>query len=329
MPKHSRRWMVIASLCCAALTAAAPTTVLASDGFPSRAIRLIVASSAGSEPDILGRLVALHMGPDLGQPIVVDNKPGAGGLIGVAAVAGAASDGYTIGLVPQATLALSPHLLTRKLFDPLTDITPLGLLSVSGNALMVAANSPLKTYADLVAQAKAQPGKLSFGSWGEGSAGHVSGEIMKKSAGLDMQHVPYKASSEAMMGMLGGEVDAIFGGWGQASTQAKAGKIRVLAVTSPQRAAIFPDAPTFKELGIPFGLNSWYGLIGPRNLPAPVLQRLEDSMQKAARHPDVVARLTALGMQAQSSTAAQLRERLRADHAIWGRQIAETGIQPR
>ncbi|WP_043008113.1 Bug family tripartite tricarboxylate transporter substrate binding protein [Comamonas testosteroni] len=325
MQKHSRRWMVIASLCCATLA----TSTQASDKFPSRPIRLIVASSAGSEPDILGRLVALHMSPDLGQPIVVDNKPGAGGLIGVAAVASAVADGYTIGLVPQATLALSPQLLTKKLFDPLTDITPLGLLSVSGNALMVSAKSPVKTYADLVAQAKARPGKMSFGSWGEGSPGHISGEIMKKASGLDMQHVPYKASSEAMMGMLGGEVDAIFGGWGQASTQVKAGKARVIAVTSPQRAAVFPDAPTFKELGISFGLNSWYGLIGPKNLPAPVLKRLEDSMQKAAQHPDVVARLTALGMQPQSSTAAQMSERLRTDHAIWGKKITEVGVQPR
>lgn len=298
-------------------------------GFPSRPIRLIVASSAGSEPDILGRLVALHMGPDLGQSIVVDNKPGAGGLIGAAAVAAAPSDGYTIGLVPQATLALSPHLLKKKLFDPLTDITPLGLLSISGNAMMVTANSPVKSYADLVAKAKANPGKMSFGSWGEGSAGHISGEIMNKTAGLDMQHVPYKASSEAMMGMLGGEVDVIFGGWGQASTQVQAGKVRVIAVTSPKRAGIFPDAPTFQELGMPFGLNSWYGLIAPKNLPAPLLKRLEESMHKAATHPEVVARLTTLGMQAQASTAQQLRERLQTDHGVWGQKIAEVGVLPR
>ena len=324
MQKHSRRW-VIASLCCASLS----MTVQAGEGFPSRPIRLIVASSAGSEPDILGRLVALHMGADLGRSIVVENKPGAGGLIGAAAVTSANADGYTIGLIPQATLALSPHLLTKKLFDPLTDITPIGLLTVSGNALMVSAQSPLKTYADFVAKAKADPAKMSFGSWGEGSAGHISGEIMKKAAELNMQHVPYKASGEALMGLLGGEVDAIFGGWAQASTQVKAGKVRVLAVTSPQRAAIFPDTPNFKELGIPFGLNSWYGLFAPKNLPTPVLKRLEESMQKVAQHPDVVARLTNLGMQAQSSTAVQLRERLNNDYEIWSKKVAEVGVKPR
>lgn len=325
MKKHTPRWLALASLCCLSLN----VTAQGNDGFPSRPIRLIVASSAGSEPDVLGRLVAQHMTTDLRQSVVVDNKAGAGGLIGVAAVAAAASDGYTIGLVPQATLALSPHLIAKKLFDPLTDITPIGLLSISGNALMVPAQSPLKSYADLIARAKANPGKLSFGSWGEGSAGHISGEIMKKSAGVDIQHVPYKASNEALMGMLGGEVDAIFSGWGTASTQVKAGTARVLAVTSPQRATVFPDVPNFRELGIPFGLNSWYGLIAPKNLPAPVLKRLEDSMQKVAKQPDVAARLTSMGMQPQSSTAAQLRERIHADYDIWSKQIVEVGIQAR
>lgn len=321
----SQIWTVIASLCTASLATAAQ----ASDGYPSRPIRLIVASSAGGEPDILGRMVAQHMSPDLGQPIVVENKPGAGGLIGVAAAASAAADGYTIALVPQATLALSPHLVTKKLFDPLTDISPVGLLCVSGNALLVPAKSTLKSYADFVAQAKANPGKLSYGSWGEGSAGHLSGEIMNKSASVNIQHIPYKASNEALMGMLGGEVDAIFTGWGTASTQAQAGTVRVLAVTSPQRATVFPDVPNFLELGIPFGLNSWYGLVAPKNLPTPVLKRLEDSMQKVVKQPDVAARLASMGMQPQTSTAEQLRERIHIDHGIWGKKIAEVGVQPR
>lgn len=325
MKKYLLQLSGMASLCCLSLTAAAQ----AGASFPTRPIRLIVPASAGGEPDILARLVAQHMTTDLKQPIVVDNKVGAGGLIGVAAVSAAKPDGYTIGIVYQAVLALSPHLIAKKLFDPLTDIAPIGLMSVSGNALMVPAKSPIGSYADLVARAKANPGKLSFGSWGEGSAGHISGEVMKKSAGLDIQHIPYKGSNEALMGMMGGEIDATFGGWGLASTQSRSGAVRVLAVTSPQRSPMFPEAPTFKELGIPFGLNSWYGLVAPKGLPAPVLKRLEGALQKAVKQPEVAAKLQDMGMQSRSSTAAQLRERIHTDHGIWGKKIAEVGVQPR
>lgn len=299
------------------------------DAFPARPIRLVVPASAGGEPDILARLIAQHMSADLKQPIVVENKVGAGGLIGVASVAGAKPDGYTIGIVYQAVLALSPHLIAKRLFDPLTDIAPIGLISVSGNALIVSAKSPITSHADLVARAKAQPGKLSFGSWGEGSAGHLSGEVMNKAISVNIQHVPYKGSNESLMGMLGGEIDTMFAGWGLTSTQLKAGTVKVLAVTSPQRSAMFPDAPTFKELGIPFGLNSWYGLVAPAHLPAPVLQRLENSLQKAVNQPDIAGKLQNLGMQPQSSTALQLRERIRADYDVWGKRIAEVGIKPR
>ncbi|MDN5502627.1 MAG: tripartite tricarboxylate transporter substrate binding protein [Comamonas sp.] len=325
MKKYFLRLSAMASLCCISLAATAQDDA----NYPTRPIRLIVPATAGGEPDILARLVAQYMTADLGQPIVVDNKVGAGGLIGVASVSAAKPDGYTIGIVYQDVLALSPHLIVKKLFDPLTDIAAIGLISVSGNALMVSAKSPIRSYADLAARAKATPGKLSFGSWGEGSAGHISGEVMKKSAGLDIQHVPYKGSNEALMGMLGGEIAATFGGWGLASTQAKAGTVRILAVTSPQRSPMFPEAPTFKELGIPFGLNSWYGLVAPKNLPAPILKRLEGSLQKAVNQPEVAAKLQGMGMQSQSSTALQLRDRIRTDYEIWGKKISEVGVQPR
>ncbi|MDK3023155.1 tripartite tricarboxylate transporter substrate binding protein [Cupriavidus taiwanensis] len=171
MKKHVARLISLAALCCVSLSPAAH----AEPGFPAHPIKLVVPASPGGEPDILARLVARHMSADLRQPIVVENKVGASGLIGVASVASAKADGYTIGIVYQAVLALSPHLIARKLFDPLTDIAPIGLISVSGNALMVPANSPITSYADLVARARSSPGKLSFGSWGEGSAGHISG----------------------------------------------------------------------------------------------------------------------------------------------------------
>jgi tripartite-type tricarboxylate transporter receptor subunit TctC len=324
MRKNFGRWAALTAMLCAFAGGAA-----AQGTYPDRPIRLVVPASAGGEPDNIARLIARHMSDDLKQPIVVDNKVGAGGLIGVASLATSKPDGYTIGIVYQAVLALSPHLLTKKLFDPLADIGPIGLISVSGNALLVSAKSPVTSYADLVARAKANPGKLSFGSWGEGSAGHISGEVWKKAAGIDIQHVPYKGTNEALMGMLGGETDAMFGGWGLASTQTKAGKARVLAVTSPQRAAMFLDAPTFKELGIPFGLNSWYGLVAPEGLPAPVLKTLEASLRKAVGQREVAEQLQNMGMQPQSSTAQQLRERIRGDYDIWGKEFADIGIQAR
>ncbi|WP_213957546.1 tripartite tricarboxylate transporter substrate binding protein [Variovorax sp. dw_954] len=324
MKKTFTRWAALAAMLCSFAAGAH-----AQGAYPDRPIRLIVPASAGGEPDNIARLIARHMSDDLKQPIVVDNKVGAGGLIGVASLATSKPDGYTIGIVYQAVLALSPHLLSKKLFDPLADIGPIGLISVSGNALLVSAKSPVTSYADLVARAKANPGKLSFGSWGEGSAGHISGEVWKKAAGIDIQHVPYKGTNEALMGMLGGEIDAMFGGWGLASTQVKAGKARVLAVTSPQRSPTFAGAPTFKEPGIPFGLYSWYGLVAPEGLPAPVLKKLETSLRKAVGQPEVAEQLQNLGMQPQSATAQQLRERIRGDYEVWGKEIANIGIQAR
>lgn len=325
MKKHLVRLISLVALCSVSFGAAAQ----ADARFPARPIKLVVPSSAGSEPDTLARLVAQHMSADLRQPFVVENKVGASGMIGVASVAKSEPDGYTIGIVYQAVLALSPHLIAKRLFEPLTDIAPIGLISVSGNALMVPANSPITSYADLVARAKASPGKLSFASWGEGSAGHISGEVMKRAAGIDIRHIPYRGSNEALMGMLAGEIDAIFGGWGLTSIQVKAGKVRVLAVTSPQRSPMFADAPTFQEVGIPFGLNSWFGLVAPSGVPAGILQQLEASLRKAVGQPEIVERLQNMGMQPQSSTAAQLGDRIRGDYDIWGKKIAEAGVTVR
>ena len=323
MKKHIARLISLAALCCIYVSA----TAQAETGFPVRPIRLVVPASAGGEPDILARLVARQMSVDLRQPIVVENKVGDSGLIGVASVANAKADGYTIGIVYQAALALSPHLIAKRLFDPLADIAPIGLISVSGNALMVPKNSPITSYADLIARAKSSPGKLSFGSWGEGSAGHISGEVMNKAAGVNILHIPYKGSSESVMAMLGGEIDAVFGGWGLASTQVKAGKVRVLAVTSPQRSPMFPSVPTFRELGIQFGLNSWYGLVAPAGVPPDAMRRLEESLRRAVNGPEIAERLQSMGMLPQTSTPAELRDRIRSDYDTWGKKIAETGIQ--
>lgn len=325
MKKHIRGLIVLASLC----SITAPAWAQGDAAFPTKPIRLIVPSPAGGEPDTLARLVAQQMSADLRQPVIVENKAGAGGLIGIAALANSKPDGYTIGVSYQAALSLSPHLLVKKLFDPLTDIAGIGLISVSGNALMVPAKSPISSYADLVQRAKASPGTMNFGSWGDGSAGHISGEIMKRYAGISMQHVAYKGSSEALMGMLAGDLDATFGGWALASAQAKAGAVRVLAVTSPERASMFPDAPTFQELGIPFGLNSWYGVVAPAGVPAAVVQRLQASVEKAVGQESVAASLKAMGMQPQSSTAAQLQQRVKNDYEVWGKEISAAGIKPR
>lgn len=325
MKKQFSRLITLVALCGLTFAAAAQGDAR----FPERPIKLVVPSSAGSEPDTIARLVAKDMSTDLGQPFVVENRVGASGMIGVASVATSKPDGYTIGIVYQAVLALSPHLIAKRIFEPLTEIAPIGLISVSGNALLVPVNSPIRSYADFVARAKASPGTLTFASWGESSAGHISGEVMKRAAGIDIRHIPYKGSNEALMGMLGGEVDAIFGGWGLTSIQVKAGKVRVLAVTSPQRSPIFTDVPTFQEVGIPFGLNSWYGLVAPSGVPAGVMQRLEASLRKAVGQPEIVDRLTNMSMQPQSSSAAQLGERIRGDYDIWGKKIVEAGIKAR
>ncbi|WP_454668867.1 Bug family tripartite tricarboxylate transporter substrate binding protein [Achromobacter kerstersii] len=325
MKRHIRGLIVLASLC----SFAAPALGQSDAAYPTKPIKLIVPSPAGGEPDTLARLVAQQVSADLQQPVIVENKPGAGGLIGIAALANSKPDGYTIGVSYQAALSLWPHLLAKKLFNPLTDITGIGLISVSGNALMVPAKSPVSSYADFVQRAKNSPGTMNFGSWGDGSAGHISGEIMKRHAGISIQHVAYKGSSEALMGMLAGDIDATFGGWALASAQVKAGAVRVLAVTSPERASMFPDAPTFQELGIPFGLNSWYGVIAPAGVPAHVVQRLQASVAKAVSQESVATGLKAMGMQPRTSTADELQQRIRTDYEVWGKEISSTDIKPR
>lgn len=299
----------------------------AQDDYPSRAITMVVPSTPGGDTDTVGRLLAEGMSRALKQQVVVDPRPGAGGQIAMQLVAAARPDGYTISLTYQAAITLLPHLRKRPPYDPKRDFEAVGRVATTGNALLVAAGSPYKSLAELLARAKVEPGRLTFGSWGNGSGGHLNGEALKSAAGVDMVHVPYKGSPEEIVALISGELDMAFTGYGIAAAQSRAGKVRVLAVPATERSPLFPDAPTFREAGISFGMDGWFGIVAPRGTPPMVVQRLERALMEAARAPGLADRLAELGMKLAPTGAEQFARIIDADARTWGELAQKYGIE--
>ncbi|MGZ8139558.1 Bug family tripartite tricarboxylate transporter substrate binding protein [Bordetella bronchiseptica] len=310
-------------LLCAALAAPA---LQAQEAYPSRPITLVVPLPAGSDTDTVARLLAQPMADELKQPVIVENKAGAGGQIGIQLVAGARPDGYTLGFPFQAAVALIPHLRRKPPYDPERDLAPIGRIATTGNALIVPASSPFKSIDDVLAAARANPGKLTFGSWGVGSGGHLNGEALNARAQVDIVHVPYKGTAEELVALMAGDIDMALVGYGLAATQSHNGKVRVLAVPATERSPLVPDAPTFKEAGIAFAMDGWFGIVAPAGTPAPVVARLEAALARAARSPGLQERLATLGMKLAPTTAAQFGELIRHDYQAWGRLVEQAGV---
>jgi tripartite-type tricarboxylate transporter receptor subunit TctC len=277
-----------------ALAAFAAPAVRAQSG--GKTLRLIVPFPPGGSTDILARAIGTKLGAALGQTVVIDNKPGAGGSLGATEAARAEADGNTLLMGHIGTLAVNPALYPRLPYDPLKSFVPVAWVARVPNVLVVNASSSIKTLADLVAAARAKPGRLTYSSGGNGSAANIAFEYFKLKAKLSMLHIPYKGTAPSVTDLLGGQVDATFTGAPTVLTHIRGGKLRALAVSSPQRLAVLPDVPTVAESGYPgFDADQWYGIVAPAGTPQAVVERLNAEVNKALQTPAAVEQLAGEG----------------------------------
>jgi tripartite-type tricarboxylate transporter receptor subunit TctC len=280
-----------------ALAAAAPFA--AAQAWPARPIRLVVPYAPGGPVDLSARLVAAKLQDALGQPVVPDNRPGAGGNIGVDLVAKSPPDGYTLVMSAIATLAINPSLYPSLPYDPIRDLRHITLLVQVPNVLIVANDLPAKNVKELIALARERPGKLDFGSGSTGSTGHLAGEMFKMMTGTFMVHIPYKGSAPAMADMMAGRINLMFDNLASALPSIKAGKVRALATTTRTRSSFLPDLPTLDESGLKgFDMTTWWGVSAPAKTPQPVVDRLSAEILKAMDSPDLKERLRSMGSEA-------------------------------
>jgi tripartite-type tricarboxylate transporter receptor subunit TctC len=303
-------------------------SVAAQDAYPSRPIRLVVPYGPGGVSDITGRIVAQKMGELIGQPMVVENRAGAGGMLGTGAVAQSAPDGYTIVLSSLSAYAIGPRMVKAPPYDPVKDFTPIGPVALSPTILTVGPAVPFRTLKDVITHAKANPGKLTYGSSGIGSVAHISAEMLRASTGIELVHVPYKSAAQSYPDVISGSVSMVFDALPSAIQHIKAGKVRPIAVMSDRRASLLPEVPTFAEAGYPeTTLRLWVGLHGPANLPAPIVQKLNDTAAKAVASPEVRERFTAVGADSYSTSPREFADMVRADVERLGKMMAAAGIK--
>jgi tripartite-type tricarboxylate transporter receptor subunit TctC len=303
--------------------------VWAQDKYPSKAISWICPYGAGGNADQRSRQVGKVMGALLGQPIIVDNKGGAGGNIGTDMIAKAKPDGYTLGMGNFAPLAVN-HALFKKLnFDPFNDLVPIFLIERGPLMLVVRADSPYKTVKDIVAAAKATPGKLSYASGGIGGTHHLSGSLFEHTAGIDMIHAPYKSGSAAATDLLGGQVSLMFEQMYVAMPSVKAGKTRALAITSKTRSALMPDVPTMAESGFPaVEVLNWQGLIGPKGLSPELIKLLNTVGNQALQDPSLREQITSQGNEVMGGTPEQFAALIKAEAPRWAKVVKDAKITP-
>lgn len=314
------------SLLLAALVGSTPA--LAADlPYPSKIIRMVVPYSAGGTGDQIGRLMGDKLGELLGQRVLIDNKPGAGGNIGAEVTVRAPADGYTV-VMAATSLASNPSLQKKMSFDPLKDLIPISQCCGVPMVVVVHPALPIRSIAELVAYAKAKPGRLTFASSGIGTSSHLAAELFKQQAGVDLTHIPYKADSQAMPDLLGGNVDLMFMFQTSALPQIKAGKLRALAVSTTHRSPAVPDVPTVAEAGVPgYEFIGWFGLFAPAGTPKPVADSLAAASVKAVQAPEIRARLIELGYVPVGDTPAAFDTFFRAEVAKWARVARDGKLQ--
>ncbi|MBI3043872.1 MAG: tripartite tricarboxylate transporter substrate binding protein [Betaproteobacteria bacterium] len=311
----------------AALLMIQPETASA-QAYPQRPIRLVVPFAAGGGTDIAGRIVAQKLTSALGQSVIVDNRGGAGGVIGADIVAKASPDGYTLLMAANGPLAVAPHVAKKMPYDPLKDFGPVSLVAIIPSIVVVHPSLPVRTIKELVALARAQPGKLNFGSPGRGTTNHLAMELLKTSANIQMTHIAYKGTGPAISDLIGGHVDLLSGDMPALLPHVKSGKLRALAVTTSKRSALLPDLPTVSESGIAgFESSGWFAILTPANAPDAIIQRLNAEMLKAIATDDMREKLSALGAEPTSSSPEQLRVHLGEQLAKWGKVVKSAGIK--
>jgi len=321
-----KRVIQIAAALCIALGLLG--TAHAQADYPTKPIRLIVPFPPGGGTDILSRLVANRLTETLGWQIVVDNRGGAGGNIGLQAAAQAAPDGYTMVMGQTSNLAINPSLYSKVPYDPVRDFVPVSLVSASPIALVVSAKSPHKTLADFVAAAKAKPGQLTFASPGSGTVAHLTGELFQRTAGIKYIHVPYKGAAQALPDLIGGRLDLYSSSLETAMPHVKAGTIRALALTSAQRVTVMPDVPTVAESGYKgFQSTTWFGILVPKGTPDAMVNKLTAEITKVLQLPDMKERMAATGGLPVKTGPKEFSALLRSEIERWSRVVKESGAK--
>lgn len=320
------RRALLGAVCVGACIAA--TAVHAQDRFPSRPLTLVVAYPPGGSTDPVARLLAQHMAKTMGQPVIVDNRPGASGTMGAAYVGRQAPDGYMALFAPNG---VSIHPVTMKKtagYDVRHDLVPVSLISQGPYVLTVGAQVPVNSVAELIAYAKARPQKLFYGTAGVASPLHLLQEVFNRTAGIDLTHVPYKGNGPMLVGLMGGEVQVALDTVTSARPLAEAGKLKILAVTSPKRNGALPNVPTLEEAGVKglTGGTLWQGVFLPKGTPAPIVAKWNAAVLDALRVPAVVAMLAELGFDAIGTTPAQLSDRVNQDIALWDGIVKSANI---
>lgn len=305
-----------------AVCACFTSTAMAQD-WPSRPLRLIVPFPSGGPSDLLARLLAQGVARDLAQPIVVDNRPGASGAIGVGEASKAAPDGYTLVLGTSSTHAILPLLQPKLPYDAIADFTPIAHVGDSASVLLVSSTLPVHSVQELIAYARAHPGVLNYASSGNGTSVHLTTEAFLAQTGISMAHIPYKGTSQATPDLMAGGVQVMFDALASGLPNASRGRVRALAVTGERRSPLAPALPTLAEAGLPdFSANAWFGIYGPKGMAPGLVQRIHDAFDRATRTPEVAAGLIKLGVEsAASNSSMQFAERVSADSQRWKQLI--------
>ncbi len=319
----------------ASLNAFAVVLALASSGathsqsYPNKPVRFIAPFPPGGTTDVLSRILAQKLTDSLGRQVIVENRPGAGGNIGHEIAAKTAPDGYTLLMSSNAALVTNPHLYKRLGFDPLNDFSPISVVAKAGPVLAVHPTVPARSVKELIALAKARPGKLNFGSGGRGTPAHVAGEIFKSATGINIVHVPYKGGIMAVMDLVGGQIDMVFSDMVPAVPQIKGGKLRALAVTSERRSPALPDVPTMLEAGVKEPIpETWWAMLAPKGTPAAIISRLNADLAQIMKLPDVQERYADLGIFTSHTTSERVLELISLETPRMGKVLKAAGVEP-
>lgn len=321
----TRRRLMLGAIAAATL-AAAPFTAGAQAAYPAKPINLVVPFSAGGTTDILARIVGEALKKELGQPVIIDNRAGAGGNIGAALAAKAAPDGYTLFMGTVGTHAINASLYRKMPFDHVKDFAPLTRVAMVPNLLVAHPSRPYRNVKELIAFAKANPGKVNFGSSGNGSSIHLSGELFNTLAKVDMVHVPYKGSAPAVTDLVGGQIDLMFDNMPSAIQHVRSGRLKAIAVTTAGRSPELPDVPTIAEAGVPgYEATSWFGMFAPGATPAPVVAKLNAALVKLLADPEVKKKFAEQGAEAVADTPEQFAAFIKAETAKWSQVVKASG----
>ncbi len=328
MIARTRFQRAVMGMAVAAFVLVSPAEAQAPATYPNRPVRLVVPFPPGGPLDIIGRAIAQKLGDTWGQSVVVDNRPGAGGNIGAELVAKAAPDGYTILMGALSTHAVNPSLYAKMPYDAVKDFAPITLVAVTPNVLVVNASLPVNSAREFVAYAKANSGKLAFGSGSNGSAGHLAGELFKVETATDIVHVPYKGGAPATQALLAGDTQFMFDNLANATPQVKAGKLKALAVTTAQRSKLAPELPTMSEAGLPgFDISTWFGLLAPAGTPKDVIAKWNAEVTRILSSTDMRERLTAQGAEPAPNTPEQFAAFIQSEIPKYARIVKISGAK--